>query len=567
MSTQPPNPPLKILIAEDSPTQAQRLRRILEQQGYQVGVAANGRLALEMAQQFAPALIISDVIMPEMDGYELSRRVKADPKLGDVPVILVTTLSDAQDVIRGLECRADNFILKPYDERHLLSRVQFVLINREMRQAEGAGAGVEIYFNGQRHFITADRLQILNLLLSTYEAAIQRNKELNRSQEALEQRSAELLLANRFLDSLIDNIPDMIFVKDAESLRFVRLNRAGEELLGYTRDEFVGKDDYDFFPREEADIFTAKDREVLARGTAEDMPEEPIRTRAKGVRILHTRKVPIFDQHGRPRNLLGISEDVTEQKEKEREIQRLNAALGKRAVELEAANKELESFSYSVSHDLRTPLRHIKGYVELLIEDTGGTLTPEAKRHLKIISEASSEMDQLIDDLLAFSRMGRAEMRESSVELDTLVREAIRGLEMATRDRNIAWSIPPLPAVTGDRAMLRQVFANLLGNAVKYSRPRDPAKIEMGCAGEEDGRIVLFVRDNGVGFEMKYADKLFGAFQRLHRADQFEGNGIGLASVQRIITRHGGRVWAEATLNQGATFYLTLTPHRQLVDA
>ena len=563
--TQPSPSAVKILIAEDSPTQAQRLRHILQQQGYQVGVAGNGRLALEMAPQFRPAVIISDVVMPEMDGYELSRRIKTDAGLADIPVILVTTMSDPQDVILGLECGADNFVLKPYDENALLARVRYVLVNREMRRPQDVGMGVEIYFNGKRHFITADRLQILNLLLSTYDAAIQRNKELHRSQEELQSlnarldaANAKLQAANRFLDSLIDNIPDMIFVKDAGDLRFVRLNRAGEEFLGYTQDELLGKNDYDFFPKEQADVFTAKDREVLAGGAVSDIPEEPIQTRAKGLRILHTKKVPILDERGLPRNLLGISEDVTEQREKEREILRLNAALEQRAAQLETANRELESFSYSVSHDLRAPLRHIDGYLEMLIEEVGDTLPAEAQRHAKVISKASRQMGELIDDLLLFSRMGRAEMHEGKVELDGLVRETVEGLEMSTRGRNIIWKIPPLPRVWGDRSMLKQVFANLLGNAVKYTRPRDPAEIEIGCAGEEGGRIILFVRDNGVGFDMKYAGKLFDVFQRLHGANEFEGTGIGLANVHRIIARHSGRIWAEAAPDQGATFYFTL---------
>jgi light-regulated signal transduction histidine kinase (bacteriophytochrome) len=169
-------------------------------------------------------------------------------------------------------------------------------------------------------------------------------------------------------------------------------------------------------------------------------------------------------------------------------------------------------------------------------------------------------MGELIDDLLAFSRMGRVEMCETSVDLDTLVRKTLRDLEIATSSRNIVWKIPLLPVVQGDPAMLKQVFANLLGNAVKYTRPRDPAQIELGCAGEEDGRIILFVRDNGVGFDPQYAHKLFGVFQRLHRADQFEGTGVGLANVRRIIARHGGRTWAEGKVNEGATFYFTLKP-------
>jgi len=188
----PGGSPTEILIAEDSRTQAQRLEYILRQQGYQVTVAANGRVALEAARRRKPALIISDVVMPEMDGYELCRNIKSDPMLAEIPVILVTTMSDPQDVIRGLECRADNFILKPYDERYLLGRLQYVLVNREMRQTEQPGMGLEIFFEGQRHFITADRLQILNLLLSTYDAAIQRNKELNSTQTQLREANAQL---------------------------------------------------------------------------------------------------------------------------------------------------------------------------------------------------------------------------------------------------------------------------------------------------------------------------------------------------------------------------------------
>jgi PAS domain S-box-containing protein len=550
----------KILIAEDSPTQAQRLRHILEQQGYEVGVAANGRVALEMAPQFQPALIISDVVMPEMDGYELSRRIKEGKDLRDIPVILVTTMSDPQDVIRGLECGADNFVLKPYDERYLLDCVRYVVINRQMRRPEDAGMGVEIYFNGQRHFITADRLQILNLLLSTYDAAIQRNKELSRIQEALEKSSAELLAANQFLDSVIENIPDMVFVKDAADLRFVRFNRAGEQLLGYSRAEFLGKNDHDFFPRDQADFFTAKDREALEAGTVKDIPEEPIKTREKGVRLLHTKKIPIVDEHGQSRYLLGISEDVTETKLREREILRLNAELAQRATEVEVANRELESFSYSVSHDLSAPLRHINGYVEMLGAEAGDQLAQEPRRYLQVIADASRQMGQLIDDLLEFSRMGRAEMHETRVDLNSLARETISKLEPDTRGRSIAWDIPSLPTVEGDPAMLRQVLANLLGNAVKYTRPRDQATIEIGCSGEDNGRIVVFVRDNGAGFDMKYADKLFGVFQRLHRAEEFEGTGVGLANVRRIIARHGGRVWAEAAPDKGATFYFTLKP-------
>jgi signal transduction histidine kinase len=407
--------PVDILIAEDSPTQAERLKHILTQQGYRVMHAPNGRKALEEAHRNKPTLIISDVVMPEMDGYELCRRIKAESGTADIPVILVTTLSDPQDVIRGLECGADNFILKPYDERYLIGRVQFVLLNREVRKAEQTGMGVEVYFNDQKHFITADRLQILNLLLSTYDAAIQRNKELSR---------------------------------------------------------------------------------------------------AKG------------------------------------ELYRLN-------VELEAANKELEAFAYSISHDLRAPVRHIAGFVGLLSQSAGGKLDETEHLHLTTITEATRKMGQLIDDLLEFSRMGRAEIRHTTADLNAIVNETLSSLEPDIKGRRILWKIDLLPSVQADPAMIRQVFTNLLANAIKYTRTREEAVVEVGFR-DNASESVLWVRDNGVGFDMQFVDRLFGVFKRLHRPDEFEGTGIGLANVRQIITRHGGRTWAEGKIGEGAAFYFSL---------
>jgi signal transduction histidine kinase len=247
-------------------------------------------------------------------------------------------------------------------------------------------------------------------------------------------------------------------------------------------------------------------------------------------------------------------------RERNREILALNAELAQRASEVEAANRELEAFSYSVSHDLRAPLRHIDGYLEMLMDEAGEALPEAARRHLDVIADSSRRMSALIDDLLAFSRTGRADLTLERIELEPLVREVIDGLEMATRGRAIEWKIDSLGSAIADVAMLRQVLANLLGNAVKYTQPREKACIELGTAGEEAGRRVFFVRDNGVGFDMNHAGKLFGLFQRLHRAREFEGTGIGLANVRRIVERHGGRVWAEAAPDQGATFYFTLEP-------
>jgi signal transduction histidine kinase len=249
--------------------------------------------------------------------------------------------------------------------------------------------------------------------------------------------------------------------------------------------------------------------------------------------------------------------EVEERKRREDEVRKLNKELVKRAGELETSNNELESFAYSVSHDLRAPLRHVVGYSELLQRQASTSLDEKSRRFMQTILESSKRMGNLIDDLLAFSRIGRAETKNTLVSLDQLVKEVVGEIEQDIGGRDIAWKIHPLPVCYGDRSMLKLVIGNLLANAVKFTRMRAPAEIEIGCADGED-EVEVFVRDNGAGFEMQYVDKLFGVFQRLHLPEEFEGTGIGLATVRRIIHRHGGDVRAEGAVDQGATFYFSL---------
>lgn len=255
------------------------------------------------------------------------------------------------------------------------------------------------------------------------------------------------------------------------------------------------------------------------------------------------------------RDRLQIEVDVRIQREDE--IKGLNQELLKSSSNLEVMNRELEAFAYSISHDLRAPLRHMVGYTELLQKNSAASVDDKGRRYISMILESAKRMGTLIDDLLSFSRIGRAETRETMVNLNQVVQEIQNEVWREIEGRTVTWKVQPLPDVYGDRSMLKVALLNLISNAVKFTSKEPAAEIDIGVTDTKNDYVV-FIKDNGVGFEMKYVDKLFGVFQRLHKMNEFEGTGIGLATVQRIILRHGGRVWAESEVGSGATFYLSL---------
>jgi light-regulated signal transduction histidine kinase (bacteriophytochrome) len=289
--------------------------------------------------------------------------------------------------------------------------------------------------------------------------------------------------------------------------------------------------------------------------------ENPVLTQDGRERLVAWHNALLRDGEGHITGTLSSGEDITERRRAEKQVIRLNQDLQNRAVALETANKELDAFAYTVSHDLRAPLRHIDGFLELLQNEAGTALNEQGRHYMDAISESANKMGHLIGDLLSFSRMRRHAFSLQEVEMGPLVHDVIRELEPDAAGRAIEWRIGNLPSVRGDERMLRIVLTNLISNALKFTRTRPQARIEIGSLPDQNAESVIFVRDNGVGFDMSYEEKLFGVFQRLHRTEEFEGTGIGLASVRRIISRHGGRTWAQGEPDRGGGVLLYAAAH------
>ncbi len=369
-----------------------------------------------------------------------------------------------------------------------------------------------------------------------------------------------ILRTQDFITSVLENLPNMVFVKDAKDLRFVMFNKAGEELLGIPRADLIGKNDYDFFPKEDADFFTAKDRKTLEARQLLDIPEETLQTREKGPRILHTKKIPVLNQDGIPQYLLGISEDITAQKAQE------NLKIYTKA--LETSNQELQDFVFVASHDLQEPLRKIQAFGEFLRDEFKAVLGETGRDYVERMRSAANRMQILINDLLALTRVTTKAKPFISVNLSDILQGVLSDLETRIQEKKAKVEVASLPTLEADETQMRQLFQNLIGNALKFQRPGVPPEITVYASAapkavDGEGRCRIKVEDNGIGFDNKYGELIFKVFERLHGRDEYEGTGIGLAVCRKVVERHGGTIKAEGIPGKGSIFTIELPLHHK----
>jgi two-component system, NtrC family, sensor kinase len=518
-----------VLIIEDSPTFREELKSVLESSGYTVVTAGTGEDGLRAAVAARPAVIVVDGVLPGIDGSTVIRRIRADAALRSTPCILLTGSEDRSGELDALDAGADAYVRKEDNTQMILARVTAIL--RSTRAPHPVGATASLL--GPKRILAVDDSRTYlhdlaeNLRQQGYDVIPARSGE-----EAL-----ELLLVQPVDCILLDLM--MPGLSGQETCRRIKASAAWRDipLIMHTaleeQDAMIaginsGADDY---------IAKSSDLEVLFA-----------RVRAQ------LRRKQFEDEN---RN---IREQLL-QKEREVVLAHANQELAEtRAVfveELERKNSELEAFSYSVSHDLRAPLRSIDGFSKLLLDDHAGELNVQGRDYLLLVRSAAQRMGELIDDLLSLSRIGRADLIRDRVDLSSIAHAAVEELKRKDPCRQVTICIEDQLVVEADNGLMRVLLLNLLGNAWKFTAKALEARLDVG-AEQQDGATVFFVRDNGAGFDMSYAKRLFSPFQRLHTEAEFPGTGIGLATVQRIIDRHGGRIWADSLVDQGATFYFTI---------
>ncbi len=522
-----------VLVIDDSPTFREELKSVLESSGYLVVTAGTGEDGLRAAVDTRPAVIVVDGMLPGIDGSTVIRRIRADAVLRSTPCILLTASEERSGELRALEAGADAYVRKEEDTQIILARVTAVL------RSAGAPSTVASTSSllGPKRILTVD-----DSLTYLHEVAAQLRDE---GYDVVPARSGEEALELLSVQTVDCILLDLVMpgLSGQETCRRIKgsvawrdipliMHTALEEQDAMIEGINAGADDY---------IAKSSDHEVLCA-----------RVRAQ------LRRKQFEDENRNIREQLLKKELEVVAANSARELAETRAAF---VEELERKNSELEAFSYSVSHDLRAPLRSIDGFSQLLLQDNADKLAPKSQDYLRRVCESARRMGELIDDLLSLSRVGRADLRRESVDLSSIARAAFEELQKKDPDRRVNLRVAEHLPAEADNGLMRVVFDNLLGNAWKFTAKVSEPRIEVGTD-QQQGGTVFFVRDNGAGFDMSYAESLFRPFQRLHNESEFAGTGIGLATVHRIIDRHGGRIWASSAVDQGATFYFTVPPAR-----
>lgn len=500
----------RILIVEDETIVAMDIEQGLKGLGYEVtGLAGTGEEAIRLAQQTRPDLVLMDIqLRGGMNGIEAAREIHQRWR---VPVIFLTAYADEKTVQQAANVEPFGYLLKPFEDRELHTAIEVALHKHATEEATMAQAEQALHASEERY------------------------------------------------RQLVENLQDYAIAMLDRKGRITTWNSGAERITGYHANDVIGEQFTLFDPPENR----GNPEQLLWRALREgSLHQEGWRVRKDGSRFWADIVLTVLrDQHGGLQGFADIMRDMTDHKKSEEEIRQLNSTLEKRVQDRTAAltfaNGELEAFSYSVAHDLRGPLRGIAGWLDYLRLQLGSISATEAQQYLSRSLDSAQRMDQLINDLLKLSQVGTKELTYEHCDLNAIVSQVTSDLAPQTQGRQIQWIIESLPVVKCDTGLLKQVFANLLSNAVKYTKDRPQAVIHVGQS-ECEGQPCFFVQDNGIGFDMRYKDDLFVPFRRLHNAKEFEGTGVGLATVERIIRRHGGRIWVKAEPNKGATFSFSL---------
>lgn len=516
------NAKIDILIVDDLPEKLLALESILTPLNQNLVQAKSGREALRLILQRDFSVIILDINMPGMDGFETATLIRQRDSSAHTPIIFVTSFSTADtEVYRGYSLGAVDYLFTPIVPEVLRSKVNvFIELQKKSRQVQR-------------------------------QAVALRKAEEDRLQRQLDEASARLeweTRRNHFFRLSIE----LLAITNYEGV-FTQTNPTWAKTLGYDEGELHGHSLHEFIHPEDAAATRAWVSGVL-QADAPQYLENRFRSKSGEFRWLGWTIAPFAAQ-----GLLYVfARDMTERRQREEEVRQLNENLRQQARILQALNQELEAFSYSISHDLRAPLRAISSYSGMLLAGEAGALPPEASQIVGAVNRNSLQMAQLIEDFLNFFRVGQLEVKVTAIDMAAAAKDAIASLRDEQGKRSIEFTVGALPAARGDRVMVGQVLINLISNAIKFTAGKKKAKIEIG-AQNGSGPVVYYVKDNGVGFSMEHYSKLFGVFQRLHNRSDFAGTGIGLAIVQKIVQRHGGKVWAEAVVDKGATFFFTLS--------